>query len=48
MAYEDELKFSGGFDIDTIAHPDDALDMLEKGDGKFVCIILDIARLKKI
>jgi len=42
MAYEDELKYSGGFDIVKIEHPDKALDILEKGDEVFACIILDI------
>jgi len=42
MVYEDELIYQGGFDIVKIAHPDRALDILEKGVEEFVCIILDI------
>jgi len=42
MNYEDELKYSGGFEIVKIAHPDNALDILEKGEEDFACIILDI------
>ena len=41
MAYEDELKYSGGYVIKRIDLPDKALDILEKGEN-FVCIILDI------
>ena len=41
MAYEDELS-SGGFAICKIPHPDEALDILEKNEKKFACIILEI------
>jgi len=36
MAYEDELRYSGGFDVVKIAHPDRALDILEKGEEEFI------------
>jgi len=41
MSYEDELKYSGGFDIVKIAHVDEAVDILDK-EETFVCIILDM------
>ena len=42
MAYEDELTYSGGYDDVKIAHPDEAVDFLEKKDEDFACIILDM------
>ena len=42
MAYEDELKYSGEIDIVKIAHVDKALDILEKREETFACIIIDI------
>ena len=42
ISYEDELIHSGGFEIVKILHPDKALDILERGEEEFACIILDI------
>jgi len=42
MAYVDELEDTGGFKVDKISSADKALDILEKGEEVFVCIIIDI------